>query len=392
MSCRVIIVGAGLGGLTLAQSLHAAGIDVAVYERDPHPFARGQGYRIHLDPEADHLLRDCLPRPVHRLYRETSGLPGGPPLLMTEQLVALDDAGYQERYQEPVTDDAVVDRLTFRQVLTAGLGRIIHYGKAFTSYELLEAGVRAHFADGSAAEGDVLVGADGANSAVRGRLLPDAPVFDSGLRLIYGKTPLTAARRSALPDAMAGGFAIVAGPESRSMALGWQEFRDDPDRVAARLGFDVRFRDTGNYLMWGLTAPAGHLPDDLARADGETLLAVAREQSRDWHPVLGEIIAGVSVPSLVFLPLRTSLPRDCWPAGPVSLLGDAAHAMFPAGSGTLAALRDASLLLTALRDASGSVADALDEYQRGLSAHAWAEVRESYRMAERLGGRPWPGN
>ncbi|MEU0468201.1 NAD(P)-binding protein [Amycolatopsis sp. NPDC006131] len=60
----MIIVGAGLGGLTLARGLHAAGIGVAVYERDPRPFARGQGYRIHLDPEADHLLRDCLPPPV----------------------------------------------------------------------------------------------------------------------------------------------------------------------------------------------------------------------------------------------------------------------------------------------------------------------------------------
>ena len=50
-----------------------------------------------------------------------------------------------------------------------------------------------------------------------------------------------------------------------------------------------------------------------------------------------------------------------------------------------AALRDARLLLETLRSDSG-----VDEYERAMFAHAWKTVRESYDMAERLGGRPWP--
>lgn len=443
MPLNVIIVGAGLGGLTLAQGLHAAGVDVAVYEKDPHPYARGQGYRIHLDPEADRLLRACLPPLVYRLYRETSGLSSGRTLLMTDQLKILNSTDHHQG----TVDDAVVDRLTFRQALYTGLDGVIHHGKPFTHYELRGPGqVRAHFADGSTADADVLIGADGAGSTVRRQLLPEAPTFDSGLRLIYGKTPLTDARRRALPDQLVGGFAIVTAPDRRGMALGWHEYRTDPNLVAERLGVDVKFPDTGDYLMWGLTLPTEDLPTNLTTAAAETsnapdgdaggvtdggangvtggecgggasgmtgggtgnatgggaggvagfgggcgegLLSIACERVSGWHPVLREVVAGVSVSSLVVLPLRTSLPVAAWPAGPVTLLGDAAHAMFPAGSGTLVALRDAGHLLAALRGAVGAVG-AVAEYVRVMFGYAWSDVRESYFMAERLGGRSWP--
>ncbi|GAA3817543.1 hypothetical protein [Amycolatopsis tucumanensis] len=109
---------------------------------------------------------------------------------------------------------------------------------------------------------------------------------------------------------------------------------------------------------------------DLARADGEALLAAARETGS----VLGEIIAGVSVPSLVFLPCGRPFRTAAGPRTGVAARRRRARDV-PRGQWH-----------------AGSAAGREPAYQRGVSAHAWAEVRESYRMAERLGGRPWPGN
>src|SRR5262245_32798352 len=57
----VAIVGAGLSGLCLAQALRSAGLEVSLYERDPSPDARRQGYRITLDEHGGSALQKCLP-------------------------------------------------------------------------------------------------------------------------------------------------------------------------------------------------------------------------------------------------------------------------------------------------------------------------------------------
>jgi 2-polyprenyl-6-methoxyphenol hydroxylase-like FAD-dependent oxidoreductase len=59
---RILIAGAGIGGLALAQSLRHGGLAVAVYERDPTPKTRNQGYRIHIDPNGNAALRTCRRR------------------------------------------------------------------------------------------------------------------------------------------------------------------------------------------------------------------------------------------------------------------------------------------------------------------------------------------
>src|SRR4051794_36672400 len=73
---RILIAGAGIGGLALAQSLRHGGLDVAVYERDPTPKTRNQGYRIHIDPNGNAALRACLPARALDRVRRTSGVNG----------------------------------------------------------------------------------------------------------------------------------------------------------------------------------------------------------------------------------------------------------------------------------------------------------------------------
>jgi 2-polyprenyl-6-methoxyphenol hydroxylase-like FAD-dependent oxidoreductase len=61
MSARIIIIGAGIGGLCLAQGLKLSGLNVLVYERDRHPTDRLQGYRLHISTEGSQALENCLP-------------------------------------------------------------------------------------------------------------------------------------------------------------------------------------------------------------------------------------------------------------------------------------------------------------------------------------------
>jgi 2-polyprenyl-6-methoxyphenol hydroxylase-like FAD-dependent oxidoreductase len=70
------ISGGGLGGLALAHALRRGGLDVAVYERDPSPRLRNQGYRIHIDRDGNAALAACLPPEVLDLVRRTSGVSG----------------------------------------------------------------------------------------------------------------------------------------------------------------------------------------------------------------------------------------------------------------------------------------------------------------------------
>lgn len=59
-SARVLVAGAGIGGLALANGLRRAGVEVEVFEREPSVFARGPGYRINIRPEGGQALLDRL--------------------------------------------------------------------------------------------------------------------------------------------------------------------------------------------------------------------------------------------------------------------------------------------------------------------------------------------
>src|SRR6185437_15911971 len=84
---RVAVVGAGIGGLCLAQGLRKAGLEVTVYERDQALDARGQGYRLHLD--AGPALRACLPPDLYDLCVATSGQPGTAVTVVSKSLRTL---------------------------------------------------------------------------------------------------------------------------------------------------------------------------------------------------------------------------------------------------------------------------------------------------------------
>lgn len=340
---KVLIVGAGLAGPLLAQGLVLAGVDVALYERDEH----GQGYRIHLDPEGDQALRDCLPRELYDEAVATSGVRGSGVTILNPKLKVV-----QHFPAPPLDEDRLssVDRVTLRRVLLTGLD--VRHAE-FERYELLADGrVRAHFA-GEAADADLLVGADGTHSRVRAQLLPRAEVVETGQFLIFGKTPLTPEARALAPAASLAGFSAVAG-KGRFMPLAAHQPR------------------TGEpgYLMWvvgSTTRPT--------ETDGAALRDAAARLVAKWHRNLAALINLAPPESVNRTTVRTAKPVPQWESGPVTLIGDAIHTMVPAGIGAAVALRDAALLCRRLT--KEPLLDAVHAYETEMLDYGFDAVARS---------------
>ena len=132
----VIVVGAGLSGLCLAQALHRAGVEVQVFERDGAPSSRGQGYRLTIDPGGSRALQACLPPRLYRLVVATSGVPGRRFTVYNERREVLHQSEFPHAHDPAAPDTEVVkqiDRLTLRRILLGGLADRVHFGKPLSN-------------------------------------------------------------------------------------------------------------------------------------------------------------------------------------------------------------------------------------------------------------------
>jgi 2-polyprenyl-6-methoxyphenol hydroxylase-like FAD-dependent oxidoreductase len=376
---RVAVAGAGLGGLCLAQGLRRAGADVTVYERDDGLGTHRQGYRLHVDARAGLALQECLPPELLAAFQATCGQASTRLTVVSERLrvlkeVTADDPA-ADRYA-PATLSTSVNRLTLREVLATGLDQIVEFGREVTGYDADGKGVRVQFADGRQAEADVLVGADGVNSAVRRQYLPAAGPADTGGRCIYGKTPLLPASLELLPAALDTGFTAVIGGKL-GMATGLVRFRNRPEQVPG-----VGLSAAGDYLMWGLTADRRQfgVPDEaLLAMSPADLHALSAKLIRSWHPDLRALHAMADIEETFAVRIRTSPVIAAWPASRITVLGDAIHAMSPAGgSGANTALRDAAQLCRALAAADADdITTAIGQYEHQMRDYGYAALTAS---------------
>ena len=392
---RVLVVGAGIGGLALAQGLRGAGIEVAVFEKDATAAFRDQGYRIRVNADGINALRTVLSPSAFALFAATAGMPGG-------RMATLDDRLQLLHGQTLPTDDTLpggghlaVNRRTLREILLAGLSDAVRYDARLTRYTTHADGtVTAHFADGRTADGDILIGADGVTSAVRAQLMPGAQVMDAGLRLVYGKVPLAGPDVAALvPADLLGLWTTVIGPDKRFVGLAPVQYRQPMRAAVDAHDPGIALSDDSDYLTCVFGARSELMPTDaeLFALPGARLRDLELAQTDGWDPAVRRIIAAQDAASIFPVSVRSSVPHDGWDPGPVALLGDAVHAMSPAiGVGANTALRDAQVLTARLADAAttGSPAtEALDRYQREMLGYGFAAVRESAERGHRLVGQ-----
>ncbi|MCK2244800.1 MULTISPECIES: NAD(P)/FAD-dependent oxidoreductase [unclassified Crossiella] len=364
---RVLISGAGLAGPCLAHGLRRHGVDVLLLERDLAIDARAQGYRIHLNGNGHTALRTWLPAEDYEQAVATACIADGGVSFADPQL-----RGYTEIDLPPGVPGITVDRLTLRRIMLRGLADSTRFGAGFARYELLDnGGVRVLLTNGSTVDGDLLVAADGVNSGVRRQLLPDFPVSALDRRLIYGRTPLTARTRELTPAPALGGFLGVGGQDGRALALAAHRFRRDPAEFGLPSGED--------YLMWGATLPADLCGPGFFDLGPEQLLELAVRALSDWHPSLTALLRLADLRYVVPASIQTSSRPAPWSPVPVTLVGDAAHPMPPAGISAGVAVHEAGLLATRL--VSGApLLDAVRAYEQEMLEHGFAAVATATRM------------
>jgi 2-polyprenyl-6-methoxyphenol hydroxylase-like FAD-dependent oxidoreductase len=364
---KVIVIGAGLGGLALAHCLVRQGIDVDVHERDDSPAARFQGYRIGLLDRGVDDLRYCVPTRLHPLLDAVSGDATGPGRAVDDQLVELGVA-------PPRDEGLLFDRDVLRHLLLADLPDRVHFGRKLDSYtEVADGTVRADFADGTSVTADLLVGADGMGSTVRRQLLPDVQIVDLGVHGAIGRTTMTQRFAALVP-----GWSTMVISGDLRLFLGKMPFRRPPREAAAELAPDVVLPPTTSYLRWVMLLPDGHEDELEIGASPEAALDAVLDIVRDWHPELRALIEEADRNNSGVGPLRVGPRIDPWPTRAVTLLGDAAHPMPPGGLGANLALRDARLLSDTVTDvlaSGGALLSALSDYERQMCEYA-SKARE----------------
>ena len=367
---RVVIIGAGTGGLCLAHGLKKAGVDVAVFERDRTPRSMLIGYRVGISPDGSKALHSCLPPEVFAEFVRTTARPPKHIVMRTEK--------YGELLTGDIATDAddsrsekSVSRIAMRTALLGGLDDVVRFDKTFRHYSRNDDGtVTAYFDDGTSATGDVLVGADGAQSKVRRLRLPDAAVVDTGITSIAGKLPLTEENAKLLPPLADGGITLVFGPRGEFVII-----------------HVMRFDGTGvedDYIMWGYAAAHERFPDMKGMGQAELKQVVLALTPR-FHPDLRRLFA-LATPETVFqIKVRTSERLRPWEPSNVTMIGDAVHLMTPGrGIGANTALRDAELLSRKLAEAhrGKDVVQAIGEYEREMVEYGFQAVEASREMMD----------
>jgi 2-polyprenyl-6-methoxyphenol hydroxylase-like FAD-dependent oxidoreductase len=404
MNCnpfKVLIVGAGAGGLCLAQGLKRDGIDVQVFERDPSPAQTRPGYRLSISPTGARALKACLPDALFEEFLQNTAQPSEAVSFLDHRLKRLLEIDLPRHDRRSLDAERPIGRTSLRRILLEGLDEIVHFGKKFVGYEIAPSGeAAARFEDGSIAVGDVLVGADGANSRVRSILLPEAKREDTGLVGIGGKLALSDEVRAWIPRAIMKGPTPILGPPGCFLFASPVQFGDLGESGAGvdRTLGDERhsvFDDRDAYVMWGFSTRGDRfrLGGEQGSHSGEQLKSAVEGLMGDWHAKLRRLVEQTDPSTVKTFSVKTSVPVAPWNTCNVTLLGDALHNMPPyRGVGANAALWDAAALRQALAAAGRGEVEllkSLADYERAMIDHGFQAVRGSLRDMARFHSERW---
>lgn len=402
---KVLIIGCGLGGLSLAQSLRRAGIPFEIFERDKTPFDRAQGYRLHLDADAIHTVQEVLTPELQTVFRETShwtepytSIMDFQSLRVVKRFLTKDDLGTgvwpSVEAETPV--HANVDRAVLRQILLTGLGDFISFGKQFERYECTgENEVTAYFADGTSAAGSVLVGADGINSRVRRQRAPECSTMDAGITAIYGRLPLAAIHKFGPKEALEDIFLIASDQRKVFLGLGSVIFPVAPDEAAKKLSSGGTLHPEQSYAVCIVGGRHEYFSGDLSTSTSTELQSVAAGMVSEWSGNAAPLIRAGDPESFFVVHMRTSIPNTLNKPTNVTLLGDAIHSMTPSlGRGANLAMRHGALLgrhLKKVAEDKSDLAVELGKYENSMTEYGFKVVREAAAMGQqRMAQSPLP--
>lgn len=393
---HILIAGGGLSGLCLAHGLRKHGHTCEVFERDPD-FSRKTGYMLHMNAYGGEGLRTCLPDDLYELYLETSRRTPErrQSIVLHSGLGEVSTQPHLGPPNEGPRPHTGVHRRTLRQILLARLGDSFQLGKAATGYEATSTGVRLHLSDGTSADGDALVGADGIRSVVRSQRLPDVGVIDAGVEGIgvFGRSPLTPEVIAELPPLLLEGVIFVADQAGHRLLLAAfqprREIATAPDAIAP----DVELEPVGDYMMVSCSVAEGTPvpPNREWAVDTPRMLRDSMLRALDgWHPAARAIVERLELDSMFSIPFGFIEPPAPWEPSRVTLIGDAAHAMLPTlGMGANLSLRDAGLLsdrLAAVGRGEQELIGAIGAYEADMREVAYPIMRMTMEHDKHFGG------
>ena len=344
----VLIAGGGIGGLTLALSLHQIGVPCRVYESVERIAPLGVGINI-----LPHAVRELTELGLADALADTG--------VATAELAYYSKHG-QQIWSEPRGTDAgyrwpqySIHRGTLQMILYAAVEARLGPDAIATDHHLGDweettDGVRAMFVDKTSGtskasvDGTLLIAADGIHSAARAALFADEgpPIWNGAI--LWRGTSLS-------PPFLSGRSMIMAGHEFQKFVC----YRINPTT------------DTGGNTRVNWVAERKFAPDHVWRREDWNRPAHPadyRPYFEDWRFDWLDIPALLGTAEAVFeYPMVDRDPLERWSHGRMTLLGDAAHPMYPIGSnGASQAILDARTLARALLD-HGLTPAALDAYE-----------------------------
>lgn len=327
---KVAIVGGGYGGAAAGLALSRLGVDVTVYEQAPATGEVGAG--IGLRPRTLQLFREW--GAFDEIAAVSSPSDYFEILTATGQVIAREEWPEINNWSEP-NHTRMIHRGDFIKALLRALPEgIVKLGYKVTDIEDHGNGATLTFADGSTADADLVIGADGIRSFVRTKFFTDAPLVYSGCH----------AYRT-----------VISGDDAQGMLID-DNLRLYMDDTGAMVYFlPLRHRNAVSFDVTVLSSDDSWAPevtrDDLvAILQGFDERLVTITENLDMDLVTSRAVFDIE-------------PVDNWHTDSVALLGDAAHAMLHhQGQGANQAIQDAGGLAEALQRA-GSVKEALALYQ-----------------------------
>ncbi len=334
---KIIIVGAGLGGLAAASNLLLAGHDVTIYEQAPELGEVGAG--IQVSANAMHVLNHLG---LGEKMAKIGVKPGAYVFRLYdtgEEIHRFHLADHHERlhgapyYQAHRADlhELLADRA---MELKTDVVKLNHTATAFDEDD---GGVTVRFANGEEARGDLLIGADGLKSIVRRRIAGDVPATYTG----DGAWRLTIPASKLPPEFMGKVMSVWMGPGGHAVCYylrGGEIF----NFVGCIEKTEVSEESWTNKLPW-----------EALKADFV-----------GWHDDIQTVVETADKDACYLWSLHNRPPIRDWSLKRTTLLGDSAHPTLPyLAQGAVMAIEDGAVLTRAL-DMESDVSDALQLYQR----------------------------
>ena len=322
---KALIIGGGIAGPVTAIFLQKAGIDAEVFEA--WPYSTGIGGGLQIAPNGMHVLAEI--GLASEMIRRGSIAESFDFYSQSGTRLGAVNQNMEARFGQPAVNmcratlnEGLIDKAWCENVE-------LRFEKRLVAIEdRADRPVIAYFADGSSAEGDFVIGADGVHSAVRGHVIPNGPKpFDTGLIGFGGFVP-----RSVIEDTPIGQRVLTTFGQSGFFGYGF-----------------CSSAPTDGVMWWSTQPSHGVDAAEFRAMSQDALRRHLRQFHAGWHDPIPRILDAAE--NIVVTDTLDVATLPTWSRKRTLLIGDAAHATSPhAGQGASLALEDAMRLGRLMQD------------------------------------------